>query len=75
MSVLLNALNTRVNYQIYLNGHVYANVKEYDNKVLYQGGAITVVVNLHPSDMLWVQLSGDMYVIGSYSYISIVMIK
>lgn len=75
VSILLNAFNTQVFYSIYLNGNVYAYDYEYDNKVLHQGGAITVIVNLHPSDMLWVQLSGDMYVIGGYSYISIVMIK
>ncbi|CAG2198368.1 PTPRR [Mytilus edulis] len=56
VSILLNAYNTQVSYNIYLNGNVYAYDYEYDNKVLHQGGAITVIVNLHPSDMLSVQL-------------------
>ncbi|CAG2245680.1 unnamed protein product [Mytilus edulis] len=75
VSVLLNAYNTDVSYKIYLNGNEYSSVYEFVNKVFYQGGAITVILNLHQTDILWVQLSGHMYVIGVYSYITIVMIK
>lgn len=75
VSILLNAYNTNVNYQIYLNGNVYAQVNEYNNKALFQGGAITVILNLHTTDILWVQLNGNMYVVARYSYITIVMIK
>lgn len=75
VSVCLTAFKTAIDYGIYLNGVEYNSVYEDDNKVPYQRGCTTVVVNLQPNDMLWVQLKGSMSVNNGNSCIAIVMIK
>ncbi|VDI64472.1 Hypothetical predicted protein [Mytilus galloprovincialis] len=75
VSVCLTAFKTAIDYGIYLNGVEYTSVYEDDNKVPYQRGCTTVVLNLQPNDMLWVQLKGSMSVNNGNSCIAIVMIK
>ncbi|VDI18559.1 Hypothetical predicted protein [Mytilus galloprovincialis] len=74
VSVSLTTYNTGIHYGIVLNGKLYTQIKEYNNGVNYQGATTTVIVNLHPNDLLWVQITADMYVSGIYSCITIVMI-
>ncbi|VDI18560.1 Hypothetical predicted protein [Mytilus galloprovincialis] len=75
VTVSLTAYNTLINYGIYLNGNEYTAVYELNNKVVFQRGSTTVVVNLHRNDILWVQLNDRMYVHERNSCIAIVMIK
>lgn len=75
VTVSLTAYNTLINYGIYLNGKEYTAVYELNNKVSFQRGTTTVVVNLHRNDILWVQLKDRMFVTDSNSCIAIVMIK
>ncbi|CAC5383489.1 unnamed protein product [Mytilus coruscus] len=75
VSVSLTAYDIAIKNGIYLNGKEYTGVYELDNKVHYQRGTTTVIVNLHPNDMLWVKLQDHMYVDQLYSCIAIVMIK
>lgn len=75
VTVSLTAYNTLINYGIYLNGKEYTAVYELNNKVTFQRGTTTVVVNLHRNDILWVQLNDRMYVTDSNSCIAIAMLK
>lgn len=75
VSVSLTVYNTLINYGLYLNGKEYTAVYELNNKVSFQRGTTSVVVNLRPNDMLWVQFNDLMYVHERNSCIAIVMIK
>lgn len=75
VSVSLTAFQTLVSYQLTLNGNVYTHVYEENNKVSYQRGATTVILNLHANDMVWIELDRAMYVDGYASCITIILIK
>lgn len=75
VSVSLTAYNTLIDYLLKVNGNEYTRVYEDNNKVSYQRGATTMILNLHANDMVWIELNQAMYVDGLASCISIILIK
>lgn len=43
---VLTSYGTRIHYGIFLNGKLYTQIKEYNNRVNYLGAVTTVIVNL-----------------------------
>lgn len=75
VSISLRAHNTGVDYVLKVKGIVYTRVLELDNKVPYQRGATTVVLNLHVDDLVWIELNSVMYVEDVGSCITFILIE
>lgn len=73
--VTIDAYNSAIDYDIYVNHSRYVNVLEYNNQVYFQRANIAITLDLHKGDIMWIQLNGPTFVSYYSSCLTIVKIK
>lgn len=75
LSATLEAYNTFINFDIYINDREYVRVYESNADIPNQRGDVTVTFDLLKGDAVWIQLGGHMLVNSVFSCLTVVKIK